>query len=318
MAVSVSHLKRVACSTQLMYRTPQSKKVLDCAVDANLLSAVRHNNSADALAMLQQNANPDGVYGGCVPIIEALSNQAYDCLEHLIDAKADISCRGRGCAGAGVGIALTLAVGTDSARPIYAIAASLGYYPGTSLGLDPLGGELLTSAVRNDRLTSVRTLLELGAVPNWECLFAAVHHQNLECLTVLLCAGAPIDGRNFKGDTVIMSAAALGHISCVRLLISAGAEISTVSYCGWDALDHALVYARIGSASALLDAGVVMHRDAGNHRELAEMSGSSECVQMVGQAWRAEVLPYLPDASHHIQGCMGLPTAVAFALVQWL
>ncbi len=119
-----------------------------------------------------------------------------------------------------------------------AVKAGLGDPPDFPNCRGPVGvGEIvLEYAIYHSPLAFIRTLLELGADPNYgdhagfpsliAALTCADRPDMYEILELLLAHGADIQQRGFNDYTPLHWAAAAGHIEAVEFLLAHGADPS--------------------------------------------------------------------------------------------
>ncbi len=289
------------------------------AADANLLDAVRSDNHALTLEMLRQGASPNGVCSSAVPLLEAILSRSYDCVDALIAAGADPTCSVAG-AGESHMLAMSYAVDTDDARPIRAIAAAQRTKWEVGHADNPLRSELLDSAVRNNLLVSIATLLDLKVNPDAQSVRSAVYHGHVEGLRLLLAAGAPINCRDYNNETPLMIATSLGHVGCLRMLLDHGADIEARGNSGWKALTNAVAHSRLDCAEELLSSGAKIDDVCDGHcivdmvdAQLSAFPAFRRCADL---AWRRWVAAQIPG-----DGCrssLGLPGAALAEIVRWV
>ncbi len=96
----------------------------------------------------------------------------------------------------------------------------------------------------------VRLLLDEGAEfqsenfadTGWSALMYATRNAHIECMKMLMDAGADIEYKNELGRTCLMLAAFMGHIECVKLLIEAGADVAYKNSTKESAISYAELY----------------------------------------------------------------------------
>ena len=142
----------------------------------------------------------------------------------------------------------------DSARVERALRN--GADPNIPYGAIDTNPALLHVAVERGQLAIVRSLLSAGADPNdgtgWQG--SQPLHQAPDSLTVslLVDAGAEVDGRSRTGETPLFNAAKYGHVSVVRELLRLGADPNSRDIGGLTPLHET---SDIGVAKLLVAAG---------------------------------------------------------------
>ena len=108
----------------------------------------------------------------------------------------------------------------------------------------------------------LRTLLERGANPDIQdkykmtALQWALQHGKIEAVRTLLAFNANVNNtKNNKGVTPLMSAAIKGVMECVCMLVEAGAEINVTAKDGFTALIYAAYYGNAEIVKYLLTQG---------------------------------------------------------------
>jgi uncharacterized protein len=123
-------------------------------------------------------------------------------------------------------------------------------------GLNPGGDTALMAAARFGRVQVIQALLELGADPNqsgedydgltghsplMNATFDRHSDRCVECINLLLTAGADVNQTTAEGLTALMAAAFIGpNLPALRRLLEAGAKVHLKNHEGKTALDIAL------------------------------------------------------------------------------
>ena len=115
---------------------------------------------------------------------------------------------------------------------------------------------------------------EVTRLDEWLCIAAS--HGRIECIEVLLHAGANIS-TPFIYQTPLISAAAGGHCACLKYLLTKGAELQP------RALNEAAGNAQPRMVKLLLELGLSTNDIPGTMTPLMEAAkaGSAECVQIL-------------------------------------
>jgi ankyrin repeat protein len=138
---------------------------------------------------------------------------------------------------------LTAAIKKDERIAMMLINAHAGVNKEMYSGITPLG-----CAAREGSIQLVQTLLSLGAeVKNTKGFpvlsYAAAGSAakvSPEILSLLIDAGADVNGRSWKGKTALMEAAYAGSMKSFQALMAAGADIALKDDDGFTALHHAI------------------------------------------------------------------------------
>ena len=160
----------------------------------------------------------------------------------------------------------------------------------TSAEAAELGGKLLKAA-KDGRSANVRELIGDGADVNynygWTALIAAAGNGHVDCVSLLLHAGADKDVKDNIELTALMCAATKGRADCTQLLLDAGADKEATDRNGLTALMRAAREGRADCVRLLLDAGADKEGkdDIGKTALiLATLKGHAECVRLLQDA----------------------------------
>ncbi|HZP94651.1 MAG TPA: ankyrin repeat domain-containing protein [Burkholderiales bacterium] len=140
--------------------------------------------------------------------------------------------------------------------------------------------------------------LVLGACIAWtvnaapsdtEKLLKAAEAGDTARIEALLAAGVDVDGRDKRGFTPLMYAAANDRVPAIELLIRRDADVNAQSDIGETALICAVRYGRgkPETLKALIDAGAnvnVAMKDGGSALSWARKKNRSEAVALLAQA----------------------------------
>jgi len=124
-----------------------------------------------------------------------------------------------------------------------------------------LATKVLSSAIQNGRIDSVRKALSDGADPNVvlskdkTALTAAIDRDHFEIVQALLDQGATIDQPAPTGETALMKAAWAGHTAMTELLLKRGARVNLQNRDGWTPLFYASIMGRSDIVKTLLNRG---------------------------------------------------------------
>ena len=124
-----------------------------------------------------------------------------------------------------------------------------------------LATKVLSRAIQNGRIDSVRKALSDGADPNVvlskdkTALTAAIDRDHFEIVQALLDQGATIDRPAPTGDTALMKAAWAGHTAMTELLLNRGARVNLQNRDGWTPLFYASIMGRSDIVKTLLNRG---------------------------------------------------------------
>lgn len=122
--------------------------------------------------------------------------------------------------------------------------------------LDPDGRGALSFATVNGDMVCLKILLDAGANPDVGCYHcSALAHasglKDLDCLLLLISAGACVNARTKKGHTPLHTAALYGNSKALLALLAAGADIEATTF----ARDRTIHFAASGrpESAACLD-----------------------------------------------------------------
>ena len=146
---------------------------------------------------------------------------------------------------------------------------------------------LLRRAAECGAKYSLRHALSRGANVNAGALKFAIFGGNVNCLRLLLEAGADIDKANCSGMTPLHLSALCGHVDCLQLLLEAGAETDKAALGGDVALHGAASQGRLDCLRLLLEAGADKNKGDAMGRtplHLAAYFGRLDCLQLLLEA----------------------------------
>jgi ankyrin repeat protein len=138
----------------------------------------------------------------------------------------------------------------------------------------------------------VRTLLEMGAVPDANMLYLAVSQDKRVTARLLIAAGAEVDKPQPDGETALMWAAYCGDTGLVSSLLDRGATIDRQDSAGWTPLVYAIWSDQVAAVRFLLSRGADPTRrtkDYGTCLDVAnsrprDYAGKAAIVQMMKEA----------------------------------
>lgn len=116
-------------------------------------------------------------------------------------------------------------------------------------------------------------------------LFRAAESGSLECLNVLLEAGADVRARESSGETAIFYC---GSAAVAKRLVEAGLDIEAISSNGWSPLVHAVNDGDLNRVRALVSAGANVNASHDH--------GYTVFMSAVGSGRRPEVLRFLVES----------------------
>ena len=146
---------------------------------------------------------------------------------------------------------------------------------------------LLKRAARDGAECALRHALSRGANVGVDTLVYAINGGNINCLRLLLEAGADIDKADCNGRTPLNVSALCGQLDCLRLLLEAGAATDKVDWHGRVALHWAASRGRIGCVRLLLEAGADKNKgDTIGFTPLHDAAdcGCLDCLQLLLEA----------------------------------
>jgi len=154
-----------------------------------------------------------------------------DCVQALIDAKADVN-QEDDC---GYTPLLMAAAGGHSQCVSELLSARANV-----TARDPKGRTALELAVWGERKAAASrggSLRLFGTQKNEETVYA--HGGYVDCLTLLIRGGADVNAKDDSGMIPLMEAALNGNKECIKALIAAGADLHAMNKSGKTALQLA-------------------------------------------------------------------------------
>jgi ankyrin repeat protein len=152
------------------------------------------------------------------------------------------------------------------------------------------------AAAKRADAAALRAALAAGASTTWAddsnaCtpLHWAAHEGSVDCVRVLLAAGADVAARALDGCTPLHSAAAQGHAACCRLLLDGGAAVDAADADGDTPLRLAATRGHADCAALLLSRGAANTADLPTAliptANLAPASSSAHLQRGVRVSW---------------------------------
>ena len=148
----------------------------------------------------------------------------------------------------------------------------------------------LFKAVMNGSLQCVDLLIKAGADVNaldscgGTSLMLAARSGHIKSVTILLQAGAVVNIADKYNVTALMAAARGGYDACVRALIEAGADVNIPNPTGGCALVQAIHSNNIHCVQMIVKAGAYIPKGENSPLFKAAMSGFHECVDLLVKA----------------------------------
>ena len=141
-----------------------------------------------------------------------------------------------------------------------------------SAGVDHSFTQDFVDAVSLGNARDLRRLLALSGLPeNMDALFKektaltiCANRNYIDCLRLLIDAGADMDAANESGTTPLMCAAVFGHFECAETLVKAGANIDLQNERGSSALAISVIMREIDVFKLLIkaNANVLLRNDS--------------------------------------------------------
>ncbi len=164
----------------------------------------------------------------------------------------------------------------------------------------------LLEAITAGHTEIIEILLQSGANPNGIShedvvsdrlipLHCAVRSEKPAIVSMLLTAGADVDGRDRAGNTALIIAASIGNDDMVLALLAGGASIESVDNREWTALIAARQHNYQRIEQILLEHGAVDPMKADDSRRIGEVDlthtaeGQAGWTALMYAAWRGEV-----------------------------
>ena len=137
----------------------------------------------------------------------------------------------------------------------------------------------LVKEILNEKPADINRRLPQG----WSPLILSCKEGHTEVASALIAAGASVDPPDIS-HTPIRAAALYGHVDCIRLLLTAGADVNFKSAGNKDALMGAAMGGHIACVTLLLAAGADTSavNDFGETAlDLASKGGFIDCVDAI-------------------------------------
>ena len=236
-----------------------------------------------ANVLLQHGTALDAAGGGVTALHNAARARRVQCLELLLEAGASteaVSSRGK--------TALHLAVWAHATRCVRLLLIA-----GASVhAVDGDCNTPLHLAVDLQYADCVEMLVRAGANVNADSsgstvLLPVAAWGNLDCLKLLLGAGADVAATDGLQQTALHVAARHGNEECVVALVAAGASLSAVDWSKATPLLVAVEHGHAGCAAVLVGAGSSIEAtDSLSHTALyvAVAKGHKACVEVLAAA----------------------------------
>ena len=256
-----------------------------------LMMAAKAGDHRLVRAMLAAGAQPDAQNAfGCTALTIAAENGRPKTVRELLAAGADpeISCWD-------TGTALMWAAAAGHARTVLALLQG-GAQPNTKA---EGGRTALISAAAGGHVGALRVLLAHGADPGASASSegTALHsacwapgNQVTDIFRELIGARAPLEARDWQGETPLLCAMSSGHRDAVPVFVNAGANVNAMDDAGNTPLLHAVMAGNEPLVAALLEAGANPNGGGPNLSALAAAAQSAQ-PRLVSRLLRAGAEP---------------------------
>ncbi|CAE6958645.1 ANKRD50 [Symbiodinium sp. CCMP2592] len=162
---------------------------------------------------------------------------------------------------------------------------------------EELGRTALTIAATSGHLNVVRALVLDGAEPeacNPSCFMSVAKAGHLDVAEVLLKVGVPLEGRDERGHTALVSAATQGLVNVVDFLVRAGAQLEARDQHGDTALVLAANNGDLEVLEVLIRAGAQLEASC-RHGTALTVAAEHGRLRVVESLLKARALPEAPS-----------------------
>ncbi|CAE7588513.1 KIDINS220 [Symbiodinium sp. CCMP2592] len=162
---------------------------------------------------------------------------------------------------------------------------------------EELGRTALTIAATSGHLNVVRALVLDGAEPeacNPSCFMSVAKAGHLNVAEVLLKVGVPLEGRDERGRTALVSAATQGLVNVVDFLVRAGAQLEARDQHGDTALVLAASNGDLEVLEVLIRAGAQLEASC-RHGTALTVAAEHGRLRVVESLLKARALPEAPS-----------------------
>lgn len=241
--------------------------------DSRLAEAVKAGNAAQALALLEQKADPNSAEpDGTTALHWAVQQDEFELASRLLAAGADAKAANR------YGVTPLYLAAQNGNPEMIRILLDAGADPNAAVNLNETA---LMTAARTGNVATVKVLLDRGAEVNaresWHgetaLMYATVEHHP-EVMQLLIERGADVNARSnvnqwerqttaeprekwlpLGGLSPLLFAAREGCLRCAEVLIEAGADINVQDPHGVSAPVMAIINGHFDVAGLLIDRG---------------------------------------------------------------
>ena len=118
----------------------------------------------------------------------------------------------------------------------------------------------------------------------WREMTALVYSAkkgHIDCLRVLLDAGADVNAKNEDGNTSLIYSAKKGHTDCLSALLDAGADVNAKDKNGVTSLMYSARNGHSDCLRALLDAEADVNAKDNFGKTSLDVTGNGECARLL-------------------------------------
>lgn len=264
----------------------------DISLEKEYLKAVRDNNRANVLILLESNVNPNTLDSGGVPALHlAIENGFEDIVQIIMCRNGNVSiCKAEFPRESALQCAVRLGK-TQLARLLLSKSLDLEYHDGNKVSA-------LSLAVRQKNVDMVRLLLRFKAELKSEnperptVLFDAVDTHDLETAESLLDQYVDLEAKNGQGCTVLFEAVKANNKQLIGLLLQNGADVLTENKDGERLLHAAAQVGDIGTIKEIVHC-LLDIVDSTNVLELTNQKGQTPAQSLADPEKREAYVAYM-------------------------
>jgi uncharacterized protein len=246
----------------------------DLSGNTALMFAAKQGFAEIVEFLLQQGADPNRAGGkfAVTPLMLAASAGHVTIAQRLLAAGAEAKTANTD--GSTALMAATLAGSPETVTLLLAAGAEVN-------AIDRDGDTPLNIAIIKNQSAIVRQLLSAGADVSGAPLLLVPAPGEVELIQALIEGGAPVDGQDAEGNSLLLRAAELGYDQAIEPLLQAGAKTDMANQEGWTPLLAAAAAGHDRIIQQLLAAGAdpnCLTQEGDNALHLAAIEGHDAAV----------------------------------------
>jgi ankyrin repeat protein len=182
----------------------------------------------------------------------AAAHESSECLQVLLDFKADVNSRDRATGSTPLHAAIQYG-------RVGCMRLLLENNADVTIADARYGRTAIIMAAVKGRPKCLKLMIDAKAdvdhqiAKGFTCLHLACQEGYVECVRLLIDSNAEVHLQTENGDTGLTLAAFMGHLECLKLMIEAKADINRQASDGQNALSLAVTFGHLSSLYALLD-----------------------------------------------------------------